>query len=699
MPELQEKEISALVASKTAANLEMMSRMRTRRHLINRDHVSIGTNDTGTLLAPPFDKSVIALRTAIGETSKAVQHYATRIGMNKPEISVAQMLMRDEASVRAQKTAGLQERFDNTLWVENGGDEAQDVCAWAATVTGAGYYMTLPRDATFGLPDRMVYDTEDENEIAYLIRENKVSPVQRRMPTGQLVYVEAGDVWAARRKSAMQKMAGKSLFSLRAFPRDMVLREKDADGIKWAAVVEEIPSSAVAAGSELGISAARHAGFPPESWERYGLFKGPSGAIEGGITVGQPVSSSGAASTYNLVRVFTRTEQIIMVSGSGPASGGKIVYRGKHGCTVQGAPAVPIVEVPFIVTDTNNAGQEFSTPMEQIFAYVPLINQLLTMLSNAVAYNLLPRWVIELKDGTTLRGEDGEPQMVAQETVPGLDPSQAAAYPGTVKQLEIKLDGAVNMIQMLVEHLKAVMPAPVMSGVSGTSAPAWQVQQLIQQAQEILEPAVTSHARAVKEIILMWHGWLRQLDVPVCFYSAPGPDKRRYLLEFDPKDLTDSILVIQESTTPEERIVLDQIGMEKFAGGFITDEEYFRDYARKQDVEQAIKDKYEQLAVNAVMPQVIQTVAAGVMGQLNYFLLQTSPNYAIASAEAMAMQATQTMSTAGQPQGEFPSDTGTPNVADTAGVAIPGMGLNNTLGGQLGANKPGVRNPQQAPVA
>lgn len=707
MAEIQTEAIIRLLTDQRMRHQETITRMRVRRLLINRDIAAMGTNETGTLLPPPFEKTSLAIRTMLGETAKAVQHYVSRIAANKPEVSVVPLMMRDNVSVAAQRKAGLQERFDNTLWEENGGDAAQQQCAWAQTVGGAGYYLTLPRDATFGLPDRLVFEHETDDEIEALRQHGKLSPVQRKLPSGKMVYVEAADVWAARRKQAAQQWAGRQLFSLKAYPRDMVLREKDADGIKWAAIIEQIPGDLLAPGGDLARAAERMDGqlYP------YGLIRDSSGAIIGGISNGQPPESQHYAGFYNLIRFFTREEQIIMVSGAGSVDGAKVVYRGKHGCTVQGVPTCPVVEVPFQVTDSYTPGQEFATPLEQVFAYVPIINQILTLRSNASAYNLLPRWVVELRDGTTLRGEDGEPQMVAQDTVPGLDPSQAAAYPGTVKQLTIETESTDDVLEFLVNRLESVMPAPVMSGVSGTSAPAWQVHQLIQQGQMNSQPAVNNHADAVSLVVQMWHGWLRQLDVPVCFYSAPGARKERAtfkaLLEFDPKDLTDSILVSQELTTDEEAVVRVQVGLEMRAAGKLTDEEYYRDYARKQDVEQAIIDQEVQKVYDHVIGgipappgSVIQIVADGVRGQLNYQLLQMSPNYAIASAEAMAMQATQTMSTAGAPQGgEFPSDSGQPNVADKAGVSVPGMGQAPTLSGQLGGNRPGVRAPQGAPVA
>ncbi len=85
-------------------------------------------------------------------------------------------------------------------------------------------------------------------------------------------------------------------------------------------------------------------------------------------------------------------------------------------------------------------------------------------------------------------------------------------------------------------------------------------------------------------------------------------------------------------------------------------------------------------------------------GQANptYQLLQQSPNFAIASAE----QAVQMAGANGQAYNPMPmggpgtADGGPrgphPNVADAASVQMPGMGMANTLGQQLGPRAPGA---------
>ena len=187
---------------------------------------------------------------------------------------------------------------------------------------------------------------------------------------GKLIYAEHGDVWAARRKKTMQANfeSGRSLFTLQAYPRDMVLREKDNDGIKWAAIVEEIPYEYCAPGSDLARTAAQYNGISGEDIDRYGLFiDKKTGQIVGGIPRGGPLNTDWESSdVYTLIRFFTRTEEVILISGQGSVDTAAEIWRGRHGCTIMGVPTCPVVEVPFFQTDVSIEGQEFSTPLSQI---------------------------------------------------------------------------------------------------------------------------------------------------------------------------------------------------------------------------------------------------------------------------------------------------------------------------------------------
>lgn len=699
MPKLTTNAIVGLLTAAKQSYADTMLQLRVRRMLINRDSAALDSNYTGTLLPAPFDKTSLAIRTMLGEPAKAAQHYASRIAANRPDIAVIPTTVKSDITVTVDELAGAQERLDAALWEESGGREAQWAAGWAMSVGAVAYYLTLPRDATFGLPDREYYP-----ELADAAGKPAVKTSHPK--TGQLMYAEPGDVWAGRRKQKMRDNAAGagSLFTLEAFPRDMVFGEKDADGAKWRAIVAEIPGSALTEGSELATAAAKYDGISVDDRGLYGLHRGPNGEIIGGITQGAPLGSNwNRAGVFTLIRFFDRHEQVILVSGRANMQGAKEVYRGPHHCTLMGVPAVPVVEVPFMRTDSNVPGQEFSTALSQVFAYIPIINQLMTLRSNATAFNLIPRWIIELPDGTVLRGEDGEPKIVESGEVPGLNPNEAAAYPGTLRQLTIATADSDALLELYItELLQKAMPSDVTSGVSGSSAAAYQVRQLIQQAQEVLRQPVDNHSHGVRDVVRMWHGWLRQLDEPVAFFPAPGHRHARRdvrsLIEFDPKNLTDSITVTQELDTPEEATVRQQMGLELLQAGAVTWEVYYEQYAKVQDPRQAVVDMYVQQVVNHVMGgtqaapnSVIAIVADGVRGAVHYELLQQSPNYAVAAAEAAIAQQQMgpTQPTPGQPTvGGTPTpqdpQAGRGNVAAATGARQPGMGMANTLEGALG---------------
>ena len=143
--------------------------LKVRRALINQATAEFSdANSLGTLLPAPFQKTSLAIRTMIGAPAKAAQHYASRIASNRPEISVVPITTKGNISDTVDKMAGAQERLDSQLWVESGGRDCQWQMGWAMSVGGAGYYLTLPRDANFGLPDRITYGDKTEDEIEEL---------------------------------------------------------------------------------------------------------------------------------------------------------------------------------------------------------------------------------------------------------------------------------------------------------------------------------------------------------------------------------------------------------------------------------------------------------------------------------------------------------------------------------------------------
>lgn len=692
--------------------------MRIRRILVSRDNQPADSAYTGTNIPAPFNTTNLALRTMIDAPASAAQHFASRISSNLPDIEVVPISKRSNISITIDKQAGEQERVDAALWETMGGREQQWKCGWGMSLGGVGYYLILPRDANYGLPDRIFYDDMTDDEVSELQKNGKATLTKVPNNVGKMVYAEPGDVWAARRKDEAEKqsIAGRSLFTLRAFPRDMCDVEKDSDGVKWGYIVEEVPGDSIGEGSEIAMAAAKTAGVDDTDIEKYGIFLDKNGGIIGGISHGGPAESDWKRpDIVTIVRYFDRMEQRIFVAPRGSVQSALEVFRGEHGCKVEGVPACPLVEVPFFRTDIDVPRQAYSTPLDKIFAYTPLINQLQTLLSNAAAFDLIPRWVVELKDGSILRGEDGEPKIVESGQVPGLNPNEAAAYPGTLRQLTIQgVREHGELLKVYLEQLSQAMPSPITTGASGSSGAAWTAQTLIQQAQETLRQPVDNHARAVQTILKMCHSWLRELDMPIYFTSAPGfrKNKRsiRGVIEFDPKNFTDSIFVTQELDTPEERTVRIQVGMGLWQQGAIDDDVFYTEYMRTPDARQAVIDRYVQMIMDYVVygkvpvnanPQVFQQslilqVADGVRGAIHYELLNTSPNYALSNArqQAQQVQQQQQMQQALPPPGQGGStninEGGVepqpymPNVAYQAGIRRPGIGMAETLQQQIG---------------
>jgi hypothetical protein len=137
---------------------------------------------------------------------------------------------------------------------------------------------------------------------------------------------------------------------------------------------------------------------------------------------------------------------------------------------------------------------------------------------------------------------------------------------------------------------------------------------------------------------------------------------------------------------------------------------FYTEYMRTPDARQAVIDRYVQMVMDYVIygkvpaganPQIFQQslilqVADGVRGAIHYELLNTSPNYALAAARNQAQQnqmmmqqqaalppATQGGST-NIAEGGVEPEGYQPNLAYQAGIRRPGIGMAETLQGQVG---------------
>lgn len=698
-----ESTINSLLFNASSSQAETNANMRIRRALIMRNKQAYTGNGTGTILPHPFDESSVAIRQMLGEMATAVQTATERITGNPPDIAVIPLSTTSDINATVSKMAGMQERLDAELWHECGGLDAQWEAGWAKSVGAAAFWLSLPRDADFGLPDRDTFESDDEIDV--LKNDGKYAPTPKGSNAfGKLIYAEHGDVWAKRRQEYMKNravgsMSGRSLFTLQVYPRDMVLKERDkeAKDLKWAAIVEEISASECAPGSDFASNIASAKGL--ENVGLYGIFYDKDQKkIIGGIPKGGPLGyETSAYQAYTLIRWFDRKEQVILIAPKGSVQGATEIWRGEHGCVVQGVPSCPVVEDPFYRTDINVTGQEYSTALDEVFAYVPAINQLMTILSNVATFNGIPRWVGELSAGSTLRGDSGEPGAADSAPVPGLSPDEMSFWPGKISQMTIDAATLLEALKIYFERLALVMPQRG-AAESGADAAGWAILQRVQEGQEPYKRPVQNFCQAVSGIVQRWHGWLRQLDTSVYFFAAPDHRKNdrelRGLIEFDPKNLTDSIKVTQDIYTQSEQTIRSQVQMEKWQAQLIDDEEFY-ETTGEQDARAAVIRRWVQILVNYVMTgtlpppppgvqqsalSIVQIVGDGVRGEVHYELLQTDPNYQIAVAENMVAQS-QAMGAQG---GQQPMPDGQGNPANAQGARAPGVGMNPTLQGQTG---------------
>ena len=672
----------------------VLLKSRIRRALVERDAITTGQNYTGTILPDPFSRSSLVIRTMVGEPAQGALHYSSRFAANPPVPVVMPMTPKDNLTNRLDKIAGEQELFDalllDEMGVGAGNRDNQRKCGMAQAITESAFYVVMPVDLAFGVPERTYY-TDEEAEL--LRAEGKLAPAKSSKG-----WAEHADSWAERkRKSARDRaVSGTRLFDLQVYPRDQVYKWEDSEGIKAAAVLREIPAGECEPGSDIAMSAAKRAGVPQDDWGLYGLWKNGKGQIVGGVERGGPINwGYSREGMWTLIEFYTREELVVLITSQGGVDGGREIYRVKHGCTELGRPACPVVEVPAMRMDVGTAGRDVIGPMSAIFAWAPLVNQLLTLFSNAGVFNMIPRWVIELPDGTLLRDDDGNIKFVDNGPVPGLDPKEAAAYPGTLRQLRIEDDGLIRtLLDTYLTKLAEAMPAAATTGAAKETGTAWLAQQNIQQAQLTLQEPVDNHRNAIKRILWRCHGWLRNLDSPVCFFKAPegklGERGYRSIVEFDPRDLTDSFEIKQGLDTPDEKIVKLQIGLDLLNQGRITEREFYDQWMDSRDARESIIGAHQQNIVDIVMgrrpavPGTLPEMVSGIVrGRVHYRALQEVDNYALSVSDQMAGDANAQAQQMAQPQGSPPGFGG--GATEAAGIRRPGVGMAPTLQGQVGS--------------
>lgn len=652
-----------------------------------------GGQQTGTTLVHPYDESEMIIRSMIGDVPEVAANFQARIAANEPQVTVVPLsLSAQGVGKQIEDKAAEQERLLMSMWQAKKGRIGQYMIARMQAWAGVGWYFTLPLDASWGLPDREYFDELTDDDLEAMKRNGTAVEVGER-------HAEPAKTWMERRRKTAAEVAishpARALVTLEAIPPDMVLPRYDHDGtagrsLKYGFIVEEIPTTEFQQGGAIAMEIAKATGITDdEAIRRYGITL-TDDKVSGGVTAGgEPFSQSGPNETWTLARFVTREEIYYYVTESPGIGTGKTIFYDRHG-----GGACPLVPVPALHSDSGRPGREFASLMDGIFAKAPILNQIETLLSNVATWNALGRFVIENVDQTLREDPDntGEPLILTKDDIIGLDPGDVSIVNGTIRQLDIKADLLLKLMEFYSQRLDQAKPSPVTEGQSGASAAAWQVRQLLEASGELLAQAVNNHAAAVQEVMLLWIRWLRMLNEPVFVFGVPG--KRgsdqtiRGLIEFDPKDLIESISVTQSPQSAQQRVVLDQVGAEKLAQGLIDDREYYEEFALKADPVEAEQRATIQKVKSAVLfgdptfappGSLMALIVEMVKGRVTMQMLDQSPAFAIATAQQMAAES---FAAAQVPQ------VGDGNVAQAAGVVQPGLGMGVELPGTAGGQAP-----------
>ena len=604
----------------------------------------------GTNVPAPFDRSQLIIKAMVGELQYMAQQMVAKITENRPTVQVNRISGIDaDITKRADKQAADLERAVMGMWHAANGAVVQQEVAYEQVTQGVGHILSHEIAAGWGLPAREFYDELTDEEIDRL----KLVQVDRAKDGGEAysAYAERADLWERRKADARYKMAlaGGSLFLMEAVSWDKIYADEDQLGYKVLALIEDVPCSAFGPHSEY---------LKGTDDYEYGIIE-EQGKIIGGSSRGESTGDNkSSAKTVTLHRIFTRDEIYYYVTGSN-SGGGRIVYFTKHDYG-----EVPLYAAPFLRTGRSAPEERFTGPLEPAYAYAPLINQLVTMMSNLVAYKGTPRLFVQLPDGSYLIDKDtGDPKTYAPDLI-GNDPEVTDVIEdgGQVRSVNelLKDDGMMfNLIQFYTSRMDQVLPPPVSTGHGSDSGPAYGKRMQLAEHGRYLRPAVTGHAQACEGMFRMWIRTIRRRQEKVGILSVPGSrgneKGRRYYIEVDPDAVTDNITVHQNPLTVEEQIVREQVGMEKLTAGLITKRMYYEDYAMEQDPDAVMFEIDVERLVERAWPQVEEMLLGLLQGVLPALVASQAPNAAQAVSEQLAG-----------------------NMATTAGIYQPGVNAPGT---------------------
>ena len=691
MTALDDKQLSSALNQLEQDFIPYVEQMEVRRRLIERYRGAVNGAGVGTTIPRPYDKSELIIKHLDGRIVEGVQHYAARIAANAPQPVVPRVANTRRVAKNIEEKAAEQERLLSALWVSSRGPSRQYEIAWSQSWCRVGWYLTLPADASWGLPDRSYWSDLDDETLARMRSDEYLSPE----PDDAGRWMESGGSWIKRRRVAAQQNAidARPLFTLEAIPGDMMRWRFDLRGLKYACSIAETPASDFGPGSDMMMDIARRNGLSEAEVGQFGIIV-QNGKITMGVTAGGELDSTQASaqSTFNFIRFADRECIYYLVASVGQVSSAKLIWSAPHG-----AGRVPFVPAPANRTDSRRPGNEYSCPMEQVFAIAPHVNQLYTLASNIAVNNGIPRWVTEVDEsGAILMDEKGDPKMTVAADLVGGDPAESQVIAGKLRQVVIDGSFVERQVDRLDALIDKAMPPDVTRGEGGTSGAAWAIRQLLSAAQADLEQPVSNHALAVKEIFEIWVRWLRLLDVSVYALSVPRSRGNmravRGLIEMDPADLVEGFEVVQSKDSASDRIVLQQHGNELLKAGLIDMRRYLEEYALEPDPTQAEKDLLKQKVKDIVLgvgppappDTVLAQVVQAVHGRLFLAMMERSSNAVILQAELLAKQAQ--LSNPAQ-QGMTVSETPTNmqpesgNIAEANGMRQPGLGSSISLPG------------------
>lgn len=696
MSALSESDLSSAIAATEREFADYNARMKVRRMFLERAPGQVAGNALGTNIPAPYDKSMLTIKVVTGDPVGATQHYAARISANPPQPIVPRVAKNERVARRVDETAAMQERWLDATWHALDGRRKQHQMAWSQSWARVGWYLTLPREIGFGLPDRVYYESLTDEQLEKMRNADELSPE----PLDDGRYAESAENWVKRRREKARDdvLDGKSLFTLEQIPGDMVRYRFDANGdLRYNYTVEEVPSSEFRPGTEAMKALASRMGLSEAEAASFGVIYNDGKIIAGPQQGGEEGAVQGATS-LNFIRFFDRECVYYLVAGPGMPSSAKLLWHAYHG-----AGRSPLVPVPCIWTDSRRPGGEFSSTMESVFAIAPLLNQLETLASNMAVVNGTGRWVIEKADGSLVVDEQGNPREVATADLVGMDPSELQVIEGRLKQVTIDDEGlVVKMLEIYLQQMQKAMPPDVAQGEGGTSGAAWTVRMLQSAAQADLEQPVGNHAAAVRQVMQIWVHWARQLDLPI--FAVPVPHQRgnmrvtRGMIEIDPSDLIEGFEVIQSKNSQADMVVQQQVGLELYQKARAIDAyEFFETYMGASDPALAVKLMWKERLVQLVMGtappaqpgSVLDAVFRAAQGRVFNELQRRFPNSAILTAQAMAEQAMMQAQAQMMPQGGMAPPAGPEqnhalprsNVAEPQGVRQPGMGAPVSLPG------------------